>query len=111
MRRSIGKVIKERWNAVVQDWIRIPELVHTAFRLALSGRPGPVHLDIPADIMFKKGTLEVFPGPESYRAYGRPRADQDLVEKAFEMLQGAQRPLLLAGGGVVRSEAWEKFFQ
>jgi acetolactate synthase-1/2/3 large subunit len=100
-----------KWNAVVQDWIRIPELVHTAFRLALSGRPGPVHLDIPADIMFRKGTLEAFPGPESYRAYGRPHADQDLVEKAFKMLLGAQRPLLLAGGGVVRSEAWEEFFQ
>ena len=100
-----------KWNAVVQDWKRIPELVHTAFRQALSGRPGPVHLDIPSDIMFSKGSLEAFPEPRSYRAHGRPRADYDLIEKAFKMLQSAQRPLLLAGGGVVQSEAWEEFFQ
>jgi acetolactate synthase-1/2/3 large subunit len=61
--------------------------------------------------MFSKGTLEAFPEPESYRAFGRPRADQSLVEKAFKMLLSAQRPLLLAGGGVVQSEAWEEFFQ
>ena len=100
-----------KWNAVIQDWNRIPELIHTAFRIALSGRPGPVHLDIPADIMFKKGEIDVLPEPESYRAYGRVRADHSLAQKAFEMVLNANRPLLLAGGGVVRSEAWEVFYQ
>jgi len=100
-----------KWNAVIQDWNRIPELVHNAFRVALSGRPGPVHLDIPVDIMYKKGTLDRLSEPESYRSYGKVRPEQNLVEKAFKMLLDSKRPLLLAGGGVVRSEAWEEFYR
>jgi len=100
-----------KWNAVIQDWHRIPELIHTAFRIALSGRPGPVHLDIPADIMFKKGVLESISEPESYRPFGRVRANQSVVERALGMLGDAKQPLLVAGGGVVRSEGWEEFFQ
>jgi len=99
-----------KWNAVVHEWERIPELVHTAFRVALSGRPGPVHLDIPADIMFKTSALEALPDPQRYRAQNsRVRADSNLVRDVAQCVSKARRPLLLAGGGVARSEAWEEF--
>ncbi|GAH91408.1 unnamed protein product, partial [marine sediment metagenome] len=42
-----------KWNAVISHWKRIPELVYQAFRIATSGRPGPVHLDFPSDVMFQ----------------------------------------------------------
>jgi acetolactate synthase-1/2/3 large subunit len=98
-----------KWNAAVHQWSRIPELVQRAFREALTGRPGPVHLDIPLDILLQKGEAGDLPIPENYRPMGRLRGDQGLIEKAARMLLNADRPLLVAGGGVMASEAWEEF--
>jgi len=100
-----------KWNATVHQWSRIPELVQRAFREALTGRPGPVHLDIPLDILLQKGEAGglPLPAPGTYRPMGRPRGDQGLIDKAARLLLHAQRPLLVAGGGVIASEAWEEF--
>lgn len=94
-----------KWNAVVHDRRRMAELVHRAFREARGGRPGPVHLDLPLDIMCRKGVEAELPEPAAYRALGRPRGDAAAIEQAVELLRGAQRPLLIAGGGVVTSDA------
>lgn len=98
-----------KWNAAVHQWSRIPELVQRAFREALTGRPGPVHLDIPLDILLQKGEVADLPNPQKYRSTGRLRGDQGLVEKTARLLLDAERPLLVAGGGVMASEAWEEF--
>ena len=98
-----------KWNAAVHQWSRIPELVQRAFREALSGRPGPAHLDIPLDVLLQKGEVEDLPEPASYRPTGRPRGDQGLIDKAAQLLLDARRPLLVAGGGVIAAEAWEAF--
>ncbi|MBN2125578.1 MAG: thiamine pyrophosphate-binding protein [Deltaproteobacteria bacterium] len=98
-----------KWNAAVHQWSRIPELVQRAFREALSGRPGPVHLDIPLDVLLQKGEAGDLPVPQHYRATGRPRGDQGLIDRAARFLLDARRPLLVAGGGVIASEAWEEF--
>ena len=85
---------------------RIPELLHYAFRTALYGKRGPVLLDIPRDLIDGK-TLdwEVQP-PESYRAVAdRTAGDAQAVQQAAALLAQAQRPLLLAGGGIIDSEA------
>jgi thiamine pyrophosphate-dependent acetolactate synthase large subunit-like protein len=98
-----------KWNTTVNQWSRIPELVQRAFREALTGRPGPVHLDIPLDILLQKGEATALPVPEKYRPTGRTRGDQGMIEKAARLLLDAERPLLVAGGGVIASEAWEEF--
>jgi acetolactate synthase-1/2/3 large subunit len=98
-----------KWNAAVHQWSRIPELVQRAFREALTGRPGPVHLDIPLDILLQKGDIGDLPAPECYRPIGRGRGDPQLIERAARLLLEAERPLLVAGGGVIASEAWEEF--
>ena len=85
---------------------RIPEMLHYAFRTALYGKRGPVLLDIPRDLIDGK-TLdwEVQP-PESYRAVAdRTAGDAQAVQQAAALLAQAQRPLLLAGGGIIDSEA------
>ena len=67
-----------KWNAVVHDPRRMPELVRRAFREALSGRPGPVHLDVPHDVLSAQCTFaddEFDLPPARYRATARPRAD------------------------------------
>ncbi|MBS7288831.1 MAG: thiamine pyrophosphate-binding protein [Candidatus Freyarchaeota archaeon] len=99
-----------KWNAVVSHWDRIPELVQHAFRVATSGRPGPVHLDLPADVMYERkdeGAVRVYP-PHRYRATKPPVGDPELVEKAADMLVQAEMPLIHPGGGVLRAGAWRE---
>lgn len=99
-----------KWNAVVNRWERIPEMVQRAFRVATTGRPGPVHLDITVDVLFEsRDDSEIkFLSPERYRPMVRPHGDPDAVDRAVEMLLSAQRPLIHAGFGVMRSGAWEE---
>ena len=97
-----------KWNAVVNDARRIPELVRTAFREALGGRPGPVHLDIPQDVLlqaciFADDEFDLLPA--RYRPTLGPRPAASLVHDAATLLRSAKRPLLVAGGGVVASGA------
>ena len=99
-----------KWNAVVNSWDRIGELVRQAFRIAMSGRPGPVHLDLPADVLFQTGEMEesAFLEPYQYRAIEGPSGNPASLEKAVELLISAQNPLIHAGGGVLRSGAWNE---
>ncbi|MGE0350605.1 thiamine pyrophosphate-binding protein [Hydrogenophaga sp.] len=97
-----------KWNAVVHDGRRMPELARRAFREALSGRPGPVHLDIPQDVL---GEVHAFAAdafdiaPSRYRATLGPRPAAALVDAAVALLRDAKRPLIVAGGGVVAASA------
>ena len=97
-----------KWNATVHDGRRIPELARRAFREALGGRPGPVHLDIPQDVL--SGVCEFADDefdltPSRYRATTGPRPSAQGVQDAVAVLRSAKRPLLVAGGGVVTSGA------
>ncbi|MFH1150188.1 MAG: thiamine pyrophosphate-binding protein [Actinomycetota bacterium] len=99
-----------KWNALVNRWDRIPEMVSMAVREAFSGKPGPVHLDIPVDVLFEthEESEAVIIPPARARGGGRPNGDPALVEEAAKMLAGAERPIIHAGAGVFRSEAWEE---
>lgn len=97
-----------KWNAVVNDPRRIPDLVRRAFREMLSGRPGPVHLDFPQDVL--SATCEISDDqldlpPSCYRPIAGPRPAPQLVHAAVALLRAARRPLIVAGGGVVASGA------
>jgi acetolactate synthase-1/2/3 large subunit/sulfoacetaldehyde acetyltransferase len=85
---------------------RIPEMLHYAFRAALSDKCGPVFLDIPRDLLDNQTlTADVQP-PQSYRAVEtRLAGDPQAIQRALSLLAQAQRPLLLAGGGIVDAEA------
>jgi acetolactate synthase-1/2/3 large subunit len=96
-----------KWNAVVSHWKRIPEMVQEAFRQATTGRPGPVHLDLPVDVLFDEGEEEetnILP-PARYRPTAPPSGDPRLIEQAAEMLARARSPVIHAGGGALRSGA------
>jgi acetolactate synthase-1/2/3 large subunit/sulfoacetaldehyde acetyltransferase len=86
---------------------RIPELIRDAFRTAMSGKRGPVFIDIPRDLMDNQ-TLDdsLLQRPANYRVTeGRIQGDRDAVRRAAKLLAEAQRPVLLAGGGVIDSDA------
>jgi acetolactate synthase-1/2/3 large subunit len=89
-----------KWRATVRDPAELPGLIDTAIGEALSGRPGPVALSIPPDVLGA-------PGPEPIAvAPPRPRrAGPDAIEQAAALLRGAERPLLIAGGGAVSAGA------
>ncbi len=97
-----------KWNAVVGDPRRIPELVRTAFREALGGRPGPVHLDVPQDVLSGECVFaddEFDLPPSRYRSVAGPRPAATEIASAAELLSNARRPLIVTGGGVVLSGA------
>ena len=97
-----------KWNAVVNDARRMPELARRAIREAFSGRPGPVHLDIPQDVL---GEVQPFAAdefdlpPARYRVTEPPRPSARSVTAAAALLRAARRPLIVGGGGVVAAGA------
>jgi thiamine pyrophosphate-dependent acetolactate synthase large subunit-like protein len=105
--RSITK-----WNTAVHDGRRIPELVRRGLREALTGRPGPVHLDVPQDILrgtFDYDEREFAALPSGYRAVEGPAPTGAQIDSAVSLLLASKRPLLLAGGGVTASGATGAF--
>jgi len=90
---------------------RIADAVQKAFRIATTGRPGPVHLDFPMDVVMDEAEfdpdLQVDVEHSHYPSV-RTAPDSDSVNKASELILRAERPVLVAGGGVVTSGAWDE---
>jgi acetolactate synthase-1/2/3 large subunit len=92
-------------NFLVKDVKDIALTIKKAFYLARSGRPGPVLVDIPKDVSAQR-TGFVYPDRVSIRSYQPPgRGDSQKIRQAAELLLGAARPMIYAGGGVVLSGA------
>ena len=87
---------------------RLPDALRHAFRVATSGKMGPVLLDIPRDLLpGAEVELELLP-PDAYRpGQTRARGDWGLIQRAADLLAAARRPVILAGGGVQWSNAGE----
>jgi acetolactate synthase-1/2/3 large subunit len=90
-------VSKGSW--MIHDRRRIPEFVATAFRTAMSGRPGPVHLTLPIDIQEQEISEDELPQylPQEYRDMGRSQADPSLIDEAASVLSHAQKPVIIVG--------------
>lgn len=91
-----------KWSRLVYHTHRLPEYISSAFRMALSGRPGPVHLSIPYDVLYDKIDDEklTIPSPSNYRPAMRIKPDPDLIQKGLRLLENAKRPVVIAGGGI-----------
>ncbi|HSA74593.1 MAG TPA: biosynthetic-type acetolactate synthase large subunit [Candidatus Nitrosocosmicus sp.] len=88
--------------------VEIPETVKKAFYISESGRPGPVLIDIPKDVQQEKSDIS-FPDLIKVRGYN-PAVDADLthIEKAVELILKAEKPIIMAGGGVILSGAFHE---
>src|ERR1700734_853753 len=100
-------VVKKSWRIrKVEDLVKaLPD----AFSLMRTGRPGPVHFDMPFDLYMRTAPVST-PDPN---VHGQPlnwrtTVDDDTVEKALNLLTSAQRPLILAGGGVRGAHAYDE---
>jgi acetolactate synthase I/II/III large subunit len=98
-------------NYLVKDVGELARMLHEAFYVARSGRPGPVVVDLPKDILFAPGPYSG-PGQGNHKSY-RPqlRPDPARIAEAVEMIGAAKRPLFYGGGGLINSgpEACARF--
>ena len=90
-------------NWLVKDIGDLARVLHEAFQIATTGRPGPVVVDVPKDIQFKKGP---YVGPDSihHRTY-RPKTDPELgqIVRAIDLMANAKRPVFYTGGGIINA--------
>ncbi|MDE2111456.1 MAG: acetolactate synthase 3 large subunit [Alphaproteobacteria bacterium] len=90
-------------NWLVKDVNDLSRVLHEAFQIATTGRPGPVVVDIPKDIQFKKGAY-VGPAKVTHRTY-RPKIEPEAkaIEEAVAMMAEARRPIFYTGGGIINA--------
>ncbi|HKV55251.1 MAG TPA: thiamine pyrophosphate-binding protein [Candidatus Binataceae bacterium] len=97
-----------KWAERVIDARRIPEIINKAFRVATSGQPGPVYVDLPGDVLYKRiDESEVLYFKKPHEA-PRLSGDPAMVKRAIALLKQAKRPLILTGTGVFWSRAWDE---
>ncbi|MBK7660716.1 MAG: glyoxylate carboligase [Betaproteobacteria bacterium] len=101
---SIAKPVT-KWAVTVREPAQVPRVFQQAFHLMRSGRPGPVLIDLPVDVQM----AEIEFDDETYSPLPlyKPAATRAQVEKALAMLGEAERPLIVAGGGIINADASE----
>ncbi|HPA37928.1 MAG TPA: thiamine pyrophosphate-binding protein, partial [Phenylobacterium sp.] len=91
-------------NYLVKDVADLPRIMHEAFHIATSGRPGPVVIDIPKDVQFGRATYK---GPKdvahAHNYFPRTKGDPTRIAEAAALIAGARRPILYSGGGVINA--------
>ena len=106
---SIASVCTKR-TYLVMSAADLSHTIREAFKIAQEGRPGPVLVDVPRDVQLELAEFEYPPIPEPTRD---PLCDETLagLERAARLINDAERPVLIAGHGVLTSHAWEELYQ
>ena len=91
-------------NWLVKDVNQLARVIHEAFRIATTGRPGPVVVDVPKDVQFATG-IYTPPSPVIAQKSYQPKVSGDLdkIRDAIELMATAKRPIIYSGGGVINS--------
>ena len=105
---SIAKPVT-KWATTVMEPAQVPRAFQQAFHLMRSGRPGPVLIDLPFDVQMGEIEFDI----DTYEPLPvyRPAASRHQMEKALEMLNAAERPLIVAGGGIINANASDLLVQ
>ena len=99
---TIAKTVT-KWAVCVREPAVVPQVFQQAFHLMRSGRPGPVHIDLPIDVQQAEIEFDI----DSYEPLPvyKPAASRKQAERALAMLNAAERPLIVAGGGIINADA------
>ncbi|MDP6690148.1 MAG: thiamine pyrophosphate-binding protein, partial [Alphaproteobacteria bacterium] len=94
----------------VHEARRIPEILNVAIQKAMSGKPGPVYLDLPGDVLYEMVDEDDIVWSQSGRPIlgARPPAPEEQIKELAAALAKAERPVLLSGSGIIWSQAWEE---
>ena len=98
-------VAKKTW--CVTDPAEAPKIMREAFRTALSGRPGPVLIDLPLDVQMVD--IDYDPAKDSPLPWVRPEPEPQAISKAMDMIMESKAPIMILGGGVILSNATAEF--
>jgi tartronate-semialdehyde synthase len=98
-----------KWSTTVMEAAQIPWVFREAFQIMRSGRQGPVHIDLPIDVM--KEFIEYDITADGRREAFKPRPNRDAIRSAVDMLLAAEKPVIVAGGGVFKAGASELLFE
>ena len=98
-----------KYNFIVKDVGELADTIRKAFRIAKSGRPGPVLIDIPKDVTSNVTEYE-YKTPEQ-PARAEVQISQEELDSALSMIRNSERPVIFAGGGAVLSDASEELFE
>ncbi|MDH0747755.1 glyoxylate carboligase [Pseudomonas sp. GD03842] len=92
-----------KWATTVMEPGQVPYVFQKAFQLMRSGRPGPVLIDLPFDVQMAEIEFDI----DAYEPLpiAKPQASRTQIEKALTLLNTAQRPLIVAGGGIINADA------
>jgi acetolactate synthase-1/2/3 large subunit len=91
-------------NVLARSAGELLEIVPEAFRIARSGRPGPVLIDVPKDVQTQEAEFDSWPEPS--RADPLPEPDPQAIRDLARMINESERPLVYFGGGIAMAEAW-----
>jgi acetolactate synthase I/II/III large subunit len=101
-----------KWSTFMKRYTRIPDTLRRAFRIATSGRPGSVHIAFPQEILKAEvpdGEKDIYAEPQCSRYPSFPaRAERAKIEEAAKLLMKAERPVIVAGGGIWISGAQDE---
>ncbi|MDB5362358.1 MAG: glyoxylate carboligase [Rhodospirillales bacterium] len=92
-----------KWSITVMEGAQVPWVFRRAFQLMRSDRPGPVHIDLPIDV--QKEIIDYDPAVDEPLEVHRPSPGRKAIRRALEFLMAAERPVIVAGGGIVNAEA------
>lgn len=99
-------------NYLVETANDLPRIIKEAFYLASTGRPGPVHIDIPVDVLKTKVDSFIYPDKINLPGYKVPtNANETNIKKAIELIKKSSRPVVMTGHGVIISRASEELKQ
>jgi tartronate-semialdehyde synthase len=92
-----------KWAVTVREPGLVPRVFQQAFHVMRSGRPGPVLIDLPVDVQTSEIEFDI----DTYEPLPvyKPAASRRQIEKAMDMLAGAEQPLIVAGGGIINADA------
>ncbi len=90
-------------NYLIKDTDRLANVIHEAFHVATSGRPGPVLIDIPKDVQFAKGSYTEKNKASTGHYKPKLKGDLDAITELVALMETAKRPIIYSGGGVINS--------
>jgi len=106
--RVLEPIVKRQFEVAHVN--QVPKVIQRAFNIMMTGRRGPVHIDLPMDVQCA-GTTRPVPNPIKRKTQARIRADPALIKEAVELFMKAERPLIWVGGGAITSEATDELIQ
>ncbi len=98
-------ISKKSW--LISNIEQLPDVLPAAYRIATTGRPGPVHIDLPMDVQAQSVDVELM-GEMNFRINARVGPDKETLQKVAKTLIDAKRPVILAGGGTIMSDATDE---